>query len=348
MPDITEAALKKQIDSGEIGNVYVLYGDEKYLIKRAAKRIMAKSGAGEFSEFNLNEFTNMSSAESIVDSAVALPLFAERKCTVISDYNIDEKKADELEQIMELVKAAPEETVIVFYYPTLDTEAKKTAKWKKFLKEADKTGYTVNFKPKDKSYLTRLIMKDAERAGCSISKQNAGLILEYVGSDLTSILNETAKLTAFASGGEITAEMIDNMVAKSVEATAFMLSNALVWGNYEKAYSHMADLFYNREEPIAIIGALSMAYVDMYRVRAALESGEKATAPMQYGEYRGREFRLDKAAKNIRGISTESLKESLDILLETDIKLKSSRLDSRIIMDTMIAKLLVAAKGDNS
>ncbi len=51
-----------------------------------------KAAGGSFSEFNLNEFGNEASMESIVDSAVALPLMSERKCVAIADYNIEDKK----------------------------------------------------------------------------------------------------------------------------------------------------------------------------------------------------------------------------------------------------------------
>ncbi len=67
--------------------------------------------------------------------------------------------------------------------------------------------------------------------------------------------------------------MVEELVPKSTETTVFLLAGALVAGDYEKAYTLLDVLFYQREEPIAILGALATSYVDMYRVRAALESG---------------------------------------------------------------------------
>ena len=39
------------------------------------------------------------------------------------------------------------------------------------------------------------------------------------------------------------------------------------------------------------------------------------------------------------------LRESLHLLLEADLALKGSRLDARILLDELIAKLLLAAHG---
>ncbi len=42
-----------------------------------------------------------------------------------------------------------------------------------------------------------------------------------------------------------------------------------------------------------------------------------------------------------------ALRESLKLLLETDVALKSSRIDNRLIMEQLLAKLLVASgKGE--
>lgn len=43
MPGILEPELKKQISSGCFSNVYLLYGDEKYLIRHYSNLIIKKS-----------------------------------------------------------------------------------------------------------------------------------------------------------------------------------------------------------------------------------------------------------------------------------------------------------------
>ena len=161
------------------------------------------------------------------------------------------------------------------------------------------------------------------------------------------------KLCAYALGSrpageetppEITAAMVEELVPKSTEATAFLLANALVAGNYEKAYGHLDALFQQGEDPIAILGALSSVYVDMYRVKAALESGLPATAPAEYGDYKGREFRLRNGERNARGVPPPVLGESLSLLLQADLALKGSKLSPRTVLDQLIARLLLASK----
>lgn len=346
MPMIKEAELKRQLDKEELQSLYILYGEEKHLVKRAAKRLIKKAAGEAFPEFNLNEFGSTADIDSIADAAEALPLMSERKCVAVSDFNIEDKKAKDVGKLQQLLETVPETTTLVFYYPTVQMDLKRSAKWRNLIKLFDKHGCSVDFKLRETADLVKLLIRETEKANCVLSKQNAQRIVEYTGSGLKGLLNETAKLCAFAGTGEITRDMIEQMVPKNLETTVFVLSGALVGGDYEKAYQYMDMLFHAGEEPIAILSALSSAYVDMYRVKAALESGLRAVAPKDYGDYRGREFRLSKAERSVKGVPVGALHKSLAILMETDMALKGSRLDARIIMDALIAKLLLAAKGE--
>lgn len=358
MPELEEAELKKQLAAGRLYSLYVVAGEEKYLVKRAAVRLIKKAGGETFPEFNSNEFSNNSAVDSIADAAQALPFFAEHKCVSVADFNLEEKDSGELDKLYELLDLVPDTTTLVFWYPTLDFDGKKSAKWKKFLKKVQEKGGVLLCGRRSVQDLQKLVLREAEKSGCALSRRNAEKILEYAGQDVTRLLGEMEKLCAFALGQaqaagsqavpEITAGMIEALVPKTTETTVFLMSNALVAGNYEKAYSLLDTLFYQNEEPIAILGALSSAYVDMYRVRTALESGLSAVAAGEYGEYKGKEFRLRNAERGARNMKPETLRASLALLLEADMALKGSRLDGRIVLEELIARLLLAAKGEKS
>ena len=351
MPTVDEMGLKKRIASGELGGLFVVAGEEKLLVKRLARQLI-KRGAGEaFPEFNDQAFTDESSLDSVGDAAQALPFFSDRKCVSVADFDVETKNSQDLEKLYELWELSPETTTLVFWYPTLDFDGKRSAKWKKFLKEAEERGTVVFCERRSQSELLRYLSREAEKAGCVLSRQNGLKLLEYAGQDLTALGNEVEKLCAFALGRgepEISGEMIEELVAKSMETTVFLLAKALVGGEYEKAYTLLDTLFYQREEPIAIVGALGASYLDMYRVRAALESGQTCEAAAQYGDYKGKDFRLRNAQKNGRGVSQQVLRESLHLLLDADLALKGSRLDQRIILEELVAKLLLAARGERS
>lgn len=346
-----ESDLKKHLTTEPPRSLYLIAGEEKYLVKRSAARLIKKAGGDAFPEFNLNEFGAGAGVDAIADAATALPFFAEHKCVSVSDLDIEELNAVELKKLYELLESVPETTSLVFWYPTLDFDGKRSAKWKKFMKELETRGGALVFcERRSQSELVRLAEREAEKAEAALSRQNAQRVVEYAGPDVTRILGEMEKLCAFALGSaageqrpEITAQMIETLVPKTTETTVFLMANALVAGNYEKAYSLLDALFAQGEEPIAILGALSASFVDMCRVRAALESGLPAAAAGEYGDYKGKEFRLRNAEKTTRGMKPKALYESMQLLLEADAALKGSRLSGRIILEELIAKLLLTA-----
>lgn len=53
MAQMSEADFKKHIESGHLSGLYVLYGEEKYLVRRNAKKLIRKACADDpFPAFN--------------------------------------------------------------------------------------------------------------------------------------------------------------------------------------------------------------------------------------------------------------------------------------------------------
>lgn len=343
MPKIE--SLKKHLDSGELLPLYVIFGEEKHDVRRATARLISKADGGAFPEFNHNEFGSEAMVDSIADAALALPFMAEMKCVTVSDFDVDARDATETGKLMELLDDLSESTVLVFHYPTLNMDMKKT-KWRNFFKKAEAVGGVINYGKRELPDLIRYLCSEASKAGSELSKRNAERIVEYVGRDMTYLRNELDKLAAFAKGREITQDDIESMVTKNTETNVFRLSDAIIRGDYDTAYSILDYLFYMKEEATVILSTLSNSYINIARVKAALKSGKDNLGPLEYDpSYKGKEFQLRNAQRDARNISDEALSACMDILLETDLKLKSSKADDRILLEELIAKLLVATRG---
>ena len=159
-----------------------------------------------------------------------------------------------------------------------------------------------------------------------------------------TLQNELDKLCAFVEHGEITAEHIEMLTTKNLEAKVFKLADFVASGNSDQAYKQLDLLFYQREEPIAVLAVLSGAYVDMYRVRVAIESGEQSSVLEKYFDYGKKAFRLKNAERDGKRLTTTALRKSLDAIVDTDYRMKSTRADKRVLMETLISKLLLLSR----
>ena len=184
----------------------------------------------------------------------------------------------------------------------------------------------------------------AARRGSALTPDNAKLLVERCGDDLNLLLNEIDKLSALAGGGEITREHIETAATKNLEASVFDLSKALLQNNYERSYTILNTLFYQKEEPVAILAVLSGAYADLYRAKAAAQAGVPAESLAADFGYRGREWRLRNAARDSARLSLPMLRQSLEILAQADGQLKSARTDKRVVLEQTAARLIVLAR----
>lgn len=346
MPEITEAECKKQIEKGTFGPLYLLHGEEKYLLKLYAHRLIDKACGDAFRDFNFQRFDGGSASIDEIAAAVeALPLMAERKCVAVADLDVEARSAQDLAKLQELFSIVPDSTVLVFYLPCVEIDYKKSAKWKKFLTAFQKVGTAVHFQRKTQADAEKLLCAAAVKRHCELSRADAGKIIEYTGNDLQALFQELEKLCAYVGAGkEITRKEIDLLVTKNFETTVFLLSRALVARQYDKAYAVLDLLFYQNEEPVSVLAVLSTAYLDLYRVRAAVQSGESALSPAKYFDYKGKDFRLRNAERDGGRFSMEMLRESLDALLDADLALKSARGSRRTVMEKLIARLLLIAE----
>lgn len=345
MPEITEAELKKQIEKGDFQTLYLLHGEEKYLVRNYAERLIGKAAGKSFLDFNLQKFDGDAAVDEIAAAVEALPFLSERKCVSVSDLNVEAKSAQELSKWNELISNIPETTVLVIFLPSVGIDYRKSSKWKSFLNAVGKYGVTVQLKQREGPELEKLLCTMAAKRYCDLSRQDAAHLIFLCGKNLQTLVNELEKLCSYVGSGAITKKEIDLLTARNMETTVFILSKALLSGEYDRAYHLLDQLFYQNEEPILILAALSSAYLDLYRVRAAVQSGENASYPGKiFPEYKGKEFRLRNAERDGKKMSLEILRASLDVLLETDLALKSSRISDRVLLEKMIAKLLLVAE----
>lgn len=343
MAKLTEADLKKKLTAKEFDRLYLIYGEEKMLVKHYTNKLIEKIVGKKPSDFNFHRMKTSTPVEEIISCAETIPFMADINCIVLNDYNVDEISEADFSAICHVLEDINESTVIIISLPTLDVNA-KSARWKRLISRAEDYGTVVKLEKKDQPALEKQLISWANKRECTLRSDNAARIISYCGNDLLTLQNELDKLCAYAEGREITADDINLLTSKNLEAKVFKLADYVVGGNSDMAYKQLDLLFYQREEPIAVLAVLSGSYVDMYRVRVALESGEKASVLEKHFDYGKKAFRLKNAERDGKKITTSSMRKSLDALIDADLRMKSTRADKRVIMEALIAKLLLFAK----
>ena len=272
-------------------------------------------------------------------------MFSEYCCICIKDLAVDSLNADASDKLEKLVSDIPETTVIIISLPTAEANM-KSAKGKKLLSLFEKYGDTVDFSHATLNQLAKLIEKGAKDRECEFGYSEANYLITLVGDDMTVILNELEKICAFKKSGKIEKSDIDAVVVKNTQTRAFDLAKALTANNCDTAMSILDTLFYMREEPINILGAIITPYIDMYRAKVYVSGGMRAEDAAKDFNYKNKEFRLTNGAKTASKYSFSQLRQFLDVLYEADSMLKSSPVEGRLILEQTITKLLLISNGE--
>lgn len=341
MPAMTESELKKHIKSGDFKGLYVLWGDEKKYVKTYTDTLVEKLTGKEPPEFNYHQFHEDFNINEICLCMLTVPFMSDYNLVKISDMDLNQFSKEDMERLLSSLKEIPEGTVVIFTMPTLEQDPKKPGEFKKLLTLAEKNGVSAEFKKMGDMALEKHLSTLASRRNVSLSRINADKIIGCCGNDLTTLINELDKLCAYAGeNNEITEKDIDLLVTKNFEAKVFSLADAVTRGRSNEAFKILDALFYQHEEPIAILTVLSNAYIDFYRGRVADECGVQTSVIAEEFNYKGRAFVLKK--KTV--LSTEDLRDSLTLLIEADGKMKSTSQNPKITLEKLLSKLLIIAK----
>lgn len=341
MPEFTEALLKEKIKEEPIG-AYLLYGEEGYLVKVYTDKLIEKSVDESFRDFNLRVYNgDDASLEDIYDSVAAVPMMAESKCVVVKDYPIESATDTDLETLAMIVKENPVDNCLVFSYSS-GTPKKNFKDLEKLFKE---NGVTVNFSAKDKNDLVRILESGAKKRNKLFDRGVADYLAVCVGADLNLLINELEKVCAYSQGETITRADVDAVCIKSLETRVFDMITDLTGGHFDAAFRKLTMLFEQREDEYMILGALISQYVDMYRAKAVRASGVGFDQMgLYYQAYKGKTFKLDKAARAAASLSDTQLKECLSILARSDTVLKSTSADKKQVLEQTIVNLARAGR----
>lgn len=336
MPKLDEAGLKEKLRSEPVG-VYLLYGEENYLKKIYSEKIVSKCVGSGFAEFNLHVFDGKETTLSeIYDSAQAVPLMAESTCVLVNDLPFDSFSDDDFDRLETVISENPETCALVFNMLTSNPSG---AKWNKAVKLFELRAFAVKFERKGTADLIRLLESGAKKRGSEFDRNAVPYLIGCVGSDLNTLLNETEKLSAYAKGRAITKADIDELCPKSLEATAFEMTKALLQGRFDFAFAKLDSLFTQKEDANKILGALVASYADLYRAKAAVTAGKRAQEIAQYYNYANKEFRLTNAARDCAALSLDMLAQCIDALAQADMRLKNFGGDERLILEQTLVKL---------
>ena len=266
-------ALRAAIKAGVPANLYIFYGEERYLLQTMARQLKELLIPGGFEEFNYHRLTGKGlTVQELAETAEALPMMAEHTLITVTDMDIFKLDESQRTALIDLLGDFPPYCTLVFLYEQVPY--KRDGKMKKLCAALNEYVQEVEFVQQERSDLLKWLKRRFAATGHDIDQTAADHLLFTCGSLMRGLIPEVEKIAAYAGHERITVEDIDAVAEPVLDARIFDMTNAVTARNYDRAAAILADLLRMQTEPIAILAALGKELRRLYTARLALDGGK--------------------------------------------------------------------------
>jgi DNA polymerase-3 subunit delta len=327
----------KGITQGKALPIYVCYGTEKYLQQEFITHLIDKLVEPEQRPFAVSRFDlSETSLDTVLDDAETLPFLVDKKIVIAKNalFFTGAKESAKIEhridRLLEYMKSPVDYAVIVFV-----VDSDKLDERKKIVKALKDSQAAVPFLPLSAEELTRWITRRADKWGVTFADGALEQFILYTGAQLQLITAELEKLSLFAGqNGQITGELIGQLVVRSTEQNVFILMDDIVRQRLDNALMLLHELLKQREEPIKILLLMARQFRMILQIKELEHQGY--SQQQIAGQISAHPYAVKLASEQGRSYSLAKLSEMLSELGELDYRMKSGKVDKALGLELFI------------
>jgi DNA polymerase III delta subunit len=314
MAAMTPAAVRKQIQSGSVDPVYLLLGEDDVEKSALAHEfeVLVEEGLRAFNveRIHAGDATTgdriATAVSSLIASARTLPMMAPRRIVAVLQAEAllapkreSEAAASALEALEDLVKRPEKEATLVFVAGSID---KRGRMFKLLAKHATLVECGAIESLADAE---RWIRNRVAAAGVQIDAGGVRLLADRGWTDIKRLRNDIERLLLYALGAKaITLEDVRQIVGPAALQDDWAMANAIEAGNGAEALRQLALMLDAGAPPEKVLGQLG------WLVRTKFPA-----------------------------LAARRLQPSIDALFRTDLDLKRSAGEPRVLLERLVVEL---------
>jgi len=324
--------LDKQIKAGKLAPVYLLYGEDNKRIEAVVDAIEATIDPGDrpFAVERIYAAEERGFPVDIAAAARSLPMLGDRRIVIVlraerylkpkrakaaADDDAAEAQGEEemadLQPLEEYIASPVPSTTLVFVAAEIDRGRRFT---KKLANEAAVAEYTLG--PSDarapgaarevRAAAVALVQEEVAKAKKTIEPAGVQLLVQRAGADVSRLRGDIERLLLYTEGqSKISAADVSEIISSEVAVEdEWAVTNAIAAGDAARALRETARRLDRGDSPHAMLGQLR------WWVSSRLAEGDPAR-----------------------------VRPALNALLRTDLALKSSGGDERVLMERLVVDL---------
>ncbi len=321
--------INDDIKQGNFKQVYLLYGEERYLRRQYRERLQ-KALCSDGDTMNTHFYGGKDTpVGEIIDLAETLPFLAQRRVIFISDSGLFKSGG---ERIAEYLASPCETTFFVFTESEIDKRSK-------LFKTVQSKGYAAEFAVQDEKTLARWAAGVLARDNKKITEHTVQLLLSKTGTDMENIQMELEKLACYCMDRDVITDAdVEAICTTRITNHIFDMINAIADKRQKQAFDLYYDLLALKEPPMRILFLIARQCNMLLQAKELKSKGydnrtigsKLGIAPFIANKY------LNQAAK----FKVSTLRTAVERCVEAEEAVKTGRMNDVMSVEILIMSVL--------
>lgn len=320
---------EKEVRSGKLRNVYYLFSSDNYFISAASELLREKLlGSIDNRENFFVKYADDTTLQELADlSNNYSSLFASSKIIILKRC---EKYSRKLNDLIDFLKTTDPDTTLLACFDKEYVYERKLEKEIEFYDFSELPGKAVR----------EWIKAEFKKYGNEITDEAVEYIVEMFPSSFDILNTEIQKISSYEPGSPvaINREMLIKFTGYESDYTPNDLMRAIMRNDSVKSVQILDNLVHKTGlNEIYLVSIISNYYLDLLSFSSGKFKGTDSYSV--FGKYKiwGERLNFAKEYGNVLKIS--ELRKALILLLELDKKLKTSMLNSDILLTSLVEEL---------
>ena len=322
-------SIAQDIRNGQLGNLYLLYGEEAYLRRQYRDKLKAALVLQE-DAMNCSVYSGKDiNANEVVDLAGTMPFFAERRVVIVENSGWFKSGND---QIAALVKSLPDTTCMIFVEAEVDKRGK-------LFKAVTANGCAALCEMQDEATLRKWVMGLLKKENKTITPDALNLLLDKTGTNMENIRREVEKLVCYRYYEDgITAADVEELCIVQIQNQIFDMVEAVAQKKQKQALGLYYNLLALKEAPMKILALTARQFHMLLQVKEMKSKGyQESDIARQTGlnPYFLKKKYIPQAAQ----FKLPQLEAALRTCVEAEENIKTGRMSDMLSVELIIVSL---------
>ena len=330
--------LEKQLNQGSTKGIYLLYGEDTFLLEQQLNKI--KKNFGETIKGINYIYIDENSVQEL-NADIETPAFGyPNKLIIARETGIFKREvkgrsggaSKELKDkintyLKENVDMINESVILVF----VENQAEKNS----IYNTIEKIGTVCNFEEQKPFQIIKRLKAICNAYMVNVDENTLQYLIESCGTNMQDLINEIRKLIEYAGeNGTIQKKDIDKLCIKKIESIIFDLTDNLGQKKVKEAMEVLYNLIASKEPIQKILITLYNHFKKLYFVKLAIYYNKDIAQSLQLKP--NQMFLVNKYKLQAKGFKTSELKKIIQELEELDYKYKIGLIDLNVGLEAIL------------